>query len=205
MWTHPFDLAFKLLSAVLAFCIVQLIPAPANGSIPLAIFGVLLLFYVLYRFVFRTLATYLYCRATLKMELSLSQAAALNNAFSPVFSVNNMQWLPMKELRTAEPEHKYETALATYRSWALTRYEQRSEKIQAFKASSLQTKLLTVILFATVAFFIVASFLNLPPASYVSLLVRKVFGQGGYNPILSMVILTTPMVMLFKWVDRNIP
>lgn len=116
IWTHIYDLLLKLLT--LFACIVLLIQVPNledHGVMLLLI--VLLTWFVAYHFAVRTLATYLYCRLTLRMDIHLKQAKQLNNAFSPSLP-RSMKWLPMKELRHLDSPDKFSIALKMYQHWA---------------------------------------------------------------------------------------
>lgn len=113
MYTHIYDLIFKLGLIFLAIIISTQIPfLESMGFAAALVFMVL--FMGLYYLYGRTFSTYLYCRFSLKMNLTLEQAKPLNGAFSPVLS---LEWLSMKELKNVEDHLKYETTLAIYEAW----------------------------------------------------------------------------------------
>jgi len=100
IWTHIYDLILKLTTLFLSIIILIPIPYLGDNGIVVVILGIIL-FFVIYNLFVRTLATYLYCKFTLKMNIDLSQAKQLNEAYSPIFPMT-MKWLPMKELKNID-------------------------------------------------------------------------------------------------------
>ncbi len=65
LWTHFYDLIFKLITMAIAFVLVTQIPFFADKDV-LAVLLILVFYFVVYNAIFRTFASYLYCRFTLK-------------------------------------------------------------------------------------------------------------------------------------------
>jgi hypothetical protein len=202
IWTHIYDLILKLVTLFLSIIIMIQFPFSQDYDVISILIGVIL-FFVSYHYFIRTLATYLYCKLTLKMNVSFSQAKQLNNAFSPVFSLH-MQWLPMTEIKPLDDSIKYEVALATYLKWEEDKKRERKQNVQDFKNAGQRTKILTVIMYVLVGYFMIAGFMNLPPANYLTLAYCKLFDTDKYYPILNCFLLALPTILIFKAIDKNI-
>jgi len=202
IWTHIYDLILKLTTLFLSIIILIPIPYLGDNGIVVVILGIIL-FFVIYNLFVRTLATYLYCKFTLKMNIDLSQAKQLNEAYSPIFPMT-MKWLPMKELKNIDETIKYQTALDTYRNWDEQNKQNRKQQLQDFKNAGQKTKILTVIMYVLVVYFMIAGFMDLPPANYLTLGYCKLFDTENYYPLLNCFILVIPTIILFKAFDKNI-
>jgi hypothetical protein len=198
IWTHTYDLILKLLTLFLSiFCLTQ-IPYLENNEVSIVI-GIIL-FFVVYNLYVRTLATYLYCKFTLKMNVDIIQAKKINGAFSPIF---NIKWLPMRELRELdETNNKYETALSTYEKWEEEKKQNRNIQWEKFKNDKLKNKILKIIMYILLGYFMIAAFLNLPPANLLTLTFCRLFDTNEYYPILNLLILVLPIILLFKIFDK---
>ncbi len=99
------------------------------------------------------------------MDVDLSQAKQLNNAFSPILPIN-LQWLPLRELKGMDDALKFQTALNLYSEWEEEKRQYWVKLVQGFKNSNLQTKILTLAMYCLVIYFLIAGFLNLPPVGF---------------------------------------
>ena len=202
IWTHAYDLILKLITMFLAIFFLLQIPYLEDQSAIVIILGIIL-FFVIYNLFARTLATFFYCKFTLKMDIDLNQAKQLNEAFSPIFPLN-MKWLPMKELKDIEDANKFQIALDTFTNWDKQNKQKRKQQLQEFKNAGQKTKILTAIMYVLVGYFMIAAFMNLPPANYVTLAYYKLFDTDKYYPILNCISLVIPTILLFKAFDKNI-
>lgn len=194
-WTHIYDFVSKILSLLITVFIIIFI----NDYVKLGFFIfllILLLFIAIYILLFRTLATYLYCRYTLKMSLRYSQAKNLNDAFTPLISAN-MEWLPMKELRDIDNPNKYQLALDIYNKWDESKKEKRKQQIQAFKNSKLIIKISGILLIIIFLYLIIAVFANLPPSNYLTEFYCKAFDTNRYYPMFNLILLFIPVVLVY--------
>ncbi len=201
-WTHTYDLIVKVVILLLSLLILIQIPFFEQHGI-ICITTSLMLFYFTYYFFFRTLSTFFYCRFTLKMNVSLSQAKQLNDAFSPV-SPFNMKWLPMDEIKRLDDSVKFVEALKIYKSWNEESIRNKKERILNIKKVTLKIKLLKVLYFILVGYFITAGFLNLPPANFLTDIMNNIFESDGYNPILNSCILILPISLIFRLINKDI-
>lgn len=202
IWTHIYDLLLKL--ATLAISIVLLLQIPYfEGTEILSISLGVILFFVIYNIFVRTLATYLYCKFSLKMNIDLTKAKQLNEAFSPIFPLN-MKWLPMRELRNIDAKDKYQIALDTFNNWDQQNKQHRKQQLADFKNSKQKTKVLTVIMYVLVGYFMLAGFMNLPPANYLTIVYCKLFNTENYYPFLNSLILALTTILLFRAFEKNI-
>lgn len=202
IWTHIYDLLLKLATIFLSIVVLIQIPWLEENPIVLALLGVLL-FFVVYNYFVRTLATYLYCKFTLKMNVDLTQAKELNDAFSPLFT-SPLKWLPMKELKNADDAVKYQVAIDTYNKWREERKRLKTQQIQNFKNAGQRTKTLTIVMYGLVGYFMIAGFMNWPPANYIAEAYCRLFETENYFPIFNCAILILPTILLFRAYDRNI-
>ncbi|MDR0802453.1 hypothetical protein [Fluviicola sp.] len=196
IWTHTYDLILKLSTILLSIAVLIQIPYLEDRGMVSIILSVIL-FFVVYNTFVRTLATYLYCKLTLKMNVDLSQAKQLNGAFSPVFPLK-MKWLPMRELSNIEDPDKYQIALDIYKKWDEQNKQSKKQQFQNFKNSEQKTKILTVIMYVLTGYFVIAGFMNLPPANYLTLAYCKLFDTDEYYPILNGFLLVLLTILIFK-------
>ncbi len=202
IWTHIYDLILKLVTLLLSIIIMIQFPFSQNYAVISIIIGVIL-FFVSYHYFIRTLATYLYCKMTLRMNVNFSEAKQLNNAFSPLFSLH-MQWLPMTEIKSLNDSKKYDAALDIYKRWDEEKKKERAQHMQDFKSSGKWTKILTITMYCFVVYFVVATFMNLPPADFVTEVYCRIFSTDNYYPILTGLVLVLPTILIFKRIDKNI-
>ena len=201
-WTHLYDLIFKLISFAMVLAVVLSISFFEEKNIAVALI-IAVLYFLVYNYVFRTFASYLYCRLTLKMNVTLNQAKQLNNAFSPLFPIN-LQWLPMRELRNMDDAVKYQVALHLYNEWIEERRLYWINITQDFKNSSSGTKLLTFTMYGFVVYFMLAGILNWQPVLFLGRVYCIIFYSNTYPPFLIGIICSALTVLLFKAIDKNI-
>jgi len=137
------------------------------------------------------------------MNVELAQAKRLNDAFSPVFPLQ-LKWLPMKELKNIDDTNKYQIALDTYKNWEEENKQNRKQQLQDFKNAGQRTKILTVIMYVLVVYFMIAGFMNLPPANYLTLAYGQLLNTNAYYPFLNSLILVILTILLFRALDKNI-
>ena len=202
MWTHLYDLVLKLVTMFLVIVLIVQVPVVGSNAF-VGILLVIILFFVSYYLLIRTLATYLYCKLTLKMNLRFKQAKKLNDAISPVFSLD-MQWLPMTEIKALDDNIKYKVALNTYAIWKEEKQKKMQQRLLDFKAAGQQSKTLTVVQYVLVAYIAIASFMNLPPANYLTIAFCKLFDTDKYYPILNSFLLIVPTLLIFKVLGRKL-
>jgi hypothetical protein len=204
VWTHFFDLLFKLISIIPTFIIAIAAMMPYytdEGPGILSVLLILAFWYVIYKYLFRTLSTYLYCRISLKMKVSFEEARQLNEAYTPIFG---MKWLPMKELRNARNIDKYQVALGIFRAWDEERRQDRQQTWAEFNHSGLGTRALTVLKYLLIVYFCIAVINGWPPADFLISVYCRLFDTERYYPALIMIILILPVVWIFKAIDKNI-
>lgn len=202
VWTHIYDLVFKLLGLLISIAIVLQVPYLADSGM-VAILAVAFLFLLGYNYLLRTLATYCYCRFTLKMDISLLQAKPLNKAFTPAFP-SRLEWLPMKALKDVDSDLKYQIALDTCNRWQEDRKVARSQSLDDFKSAKLRTKVLTVIAYILVFYFFFAGLMDLPPADTITRFYCRLLGTDRYYPLFNAVLLAVPTLLIFKAIDKDI-
>jgi len=137
------------------------------------------------------------------MNLRFKQAKKLNDAISPVFSLD-MQWLPMTEIKALDDNIKYKVALNTYAIWKEEKQKKMQQRLLDFKAAGQQSKTLTVVQYVLVAYIAIASFMNLPPANYLTIAFCKLFDTDKYYPILNSFLLIVPTLLIFKVLGRKL-
>ncbi len=201
-FTHIFDIIFKLISIIISIFGIMVLIEYYNDA--LAAFIISFVFSILlYVIIFRTIASLLYARFYLKMELNYFQAKELNKALSPIFTLGN-KWLPLTEIKEIEADYKYETALKIIENW---KQEQKTEKQkikQNFKEASLKTKVLTVIMYAIVLYVFVAVFMHWYPMNLLNDFYMDLFNTNEYYPMLNGMITALPIILIFKMIDKNI-
>lgn len=202
IWTHIYDLILKIITFIFSIFIAINLPFLENKDF-LIIMSSIVLYFAVYNIFIRTFATYLYCKYALKMNINLNQAKDLNNAFSPIFPLN-LKWLPMREIRNVTDNEKYETALKLFKNYKEQHKNKISEKLNEFIMSNNKVKILRILMYALIIYFIIAGFMNLPPASYLSNLYFKLFETEEYYPVINICILVFPTLLIFKKIDPNI-
>src|SRR5687768_10459046 len=85
---HIYDIMLKGMSIMIAALLIRFVP---NQWI-IVITSFIAIAAILYLSL-RTVATWFYCRFTLEMKITLSQAKKLNRAFTPIFPWQ--KWMPM--------------------------------------------------------------------------------------------------------------
>jgi hypothetical protein len=133
----------------------------------------------------------------------LQEAKTLNDAFSPLFSITR-EWLPMRELRQLDNTVKYETAVSTYEAWKAFNDEKKTEERERLKSKSPKTKLLSAFMLVSFGYCALASFVNIPPASYITELTITLFKTDSYYPMLNAAILILATAGLFRLIDKNV-
>lgn len=201
-WTHIYDLIFKLITLIGTIVIMDKLTSIENNPKILIILSIIIAF-ILYKYIIRTLATYLYCKLTLKMNLNLSQAKQLNDAFSPVIS-RDLKWFPMTELRNMDSDNKFQIALNHYNQYRETLKQDKVQQIKDFNNAEQKTKILTVLKYGLYAYFAVAVVFNLPPSNFITQLFCVVFNTENYYPILNILILLLATNLIFKSLDKNV-
>ncbi len=202
IWTHIYDLLLKIATLFVSIFILMQIPVlPDYPWVMLFLIGAV--FFGLYFTLVRTLATYLYCRYTLKMDVNLNEAKQLNGAFTPMFSLR-MKWLPMKELIKVNDASKFQMALDIYKKWDDQNNQKTKQEIQNFKNAQQRTKVLTVLMYLLVGYFTLAGFLDWSPANYLTTAYCKLFNTSHYYPFLNSVLLAVPIILIFRAFDKNI-
>ena len=117
MWTHLYDLIAKLGTLFLSLFVLTNIPFISDNSVLVPILAITITA-VAYIFYLRTLASLLYCKFTLGMNINFKEAKELNPALSPnPFSLKGYNWLPLKEIKSIDKNVKYETALRLMQNW----------------------------------------------------------------------------------------
>lgn len=204
VYTHFFDLLAKALSLGISMAVIFGIPDLPDHGFLIATLTIIPSFLVFVLF-FRTLGSYCYARFSLRMDLSWGQAKKLNAALSPMFTLKtNMEWLPLKEVKELEPEEKYNTALSLTAEWQQDHRDWWTDKATRLKNASFMVKLLTVIQWLLCIFFFIASFLNLPPASYLSQLYMSLFETNSYSPTINALVLTIGTILIFRMFSKDI-
>lgn len=202
IWTHIYDLILKLFCLLAPIALLAQIPFLEQHNALLFVFSFILSGLSYYAF-FRTLGSQLYSQLVLKMPLSFSEAKKLNAAFAPLIPFP-FEWLPMKEIAQVEAHLKYEMALQILHEWQTENKLKRAQYLSHFSNSSLKTKIMTGLAYLTIAYLIVASFINIPPVSYLSAAYMGLFNTNEYYPILNMLVSCLLALVFFKSIDKNI-
>lgn len=200
--THIFDILFKLISITISIFGIMILIQYYNDA--LAAFIISFVFSILlYVIIFRTIASLLYARFYLKMELNYFQAKELNKALSPIFTLGN-KWLPLTEIKEIEADYKYETALKLIENWKMEQKTEQQKIKQNFKEASLKTKVLTVIMYGIVLYVFVAVFMHWYPMNLLNDFYMDLFNTNEYYPMLNGMITALPIILIFKMIDKNI-
>lgn len=201
-FTHIFDIIFKLISIIISIFGIMILIQFYNDA--LAAFIISFVFSILlYVIIFRTIASLLYARFYLKMELNYFQAKELNKALSPIFTLGN-KWLPLTEIKEIEADYKYETALKLIETWKQEQKKEQQKIKQNFNEASLKTKVLTIIMYGIVLYVFVAVFMHWYPMNLLNDFYMNLFNTNEYYPMLNGMITALPIILIFKMIDKNI-
>ncbi len=201
-FTHIFDIIFKLISIIISIFGILILIEFYNDA--LAAFIISFVFSILlYGLIFRTIASLLYARFYLKMELNYLQAKKLNIALSPLFSLGN-KWLPLLEIKEIEADYKYETALKIIENWKLEQKKEQQQIKQNFNDASIKTKILTIIMYGLVLYVFTAVFMHWYPMNLLNDFYMDLFNTNEYYPMLNGMITALPIILIFKMIDKNI-
>jgi len=201
-FTHIFDIIFKLISIIISIFGILILIEFYNDA--LAAFIISFVFSILlYGLIFRTIASLLYARFYLKMELNYLQAKELNIALSPIFSLGN-KWLPLLEIKEIETDYKYETALKLIENWKLEQKNEQQKIKQNFNDASIKTKILTIIMYGLVLYIFLAVFMHWYPMSLLNEFYMNLFNTNEYYPMLNGMITELPIILFFNLIDKNI-
>jgi hypothetical protein len=183
-WTHIYDLTVKI--GVIVLSVITFTNTPYFEDYPILLISLSLAVSIfLYLIFLRTLGSYLYCRINLKMPVSLDRAKALNDALSPnPFSIYGHEWLHLKEVKYLDDDKKYATALQMLEQWRIEKITERKKQVEDFKNASPLSKAYQVAIVLMAVVFLLTSFLNIPPASYVIRYYCQLFDTDEYSPIL---------------------
>lgn len=201
-FTHIFDIIFKLISIIISIFGILILIEFFNDALAAFIFSFVFSI-LLYILIFRTIASLLYARFYLKMELNYLQAKELNKALSPIFSLGN-KWLPLLEIKEIESDYKYETALKIIENWKQEQKTEQQQIKQNFNEASLKTKVLTVTMYGLVLYVFVAVFMHWYPMNLLNDFYMKLFNTNEYYPMLNGMITALPIILIFKMIDKNI-
>ncbi len=183
-WTHIYDLTVKI--GVIVLSVITFTNTPYFEYYPILLISLSFAVSIfLYLFFLRTLSSYLYCRINLKMPVSLDQAKALNDALSPnPFSIYGHEWLHLKEVKNLEDDKKYDAALQMLEQWKKEKTAERKKQVDDFKNAPPLSKAFQVVIVVITILFLLTSFLNIPPASYVIKYYCELFNTDEYSPVL---------------------
>ena len=200
MWTHLFNLLVKAVCFVAVITLLLLLPSldDSEGLLFFAVFAAC--FALLYYGFFRRLGDYLYCTLYLKMDVTWQEVGLLKDGLSPVIST---KWLPMREVQKVPREQRFERALELLRQWNTHVTIKTEEKVEEFKDLSFLGKTLNALLILLVLGAIATSFLNIPPASYITEFYCNLFDTNSYYPMLNVVILCIPVGCLALLIRRS--
>jgi hypothetical protein len=201
-FTHIFDIIFKLISIIISIFGILILIEFYNDA--LAAFIISFVFSILlYGLIFRTIASLLYARFYLKMELNYLQAKKLNIALSPLFSLGN-KWLPLLEIKEIEADYKYENALKLIENWKQEQKSEQQKIKQNFNDASIKTKILTIIMYGLVLYVFTAVFMHWYPMNLLNDFYMDLFNTNEYYPMLNGMITALPIILIFKMIDKNI-
>ncbi|GAL83659.1 hypothetical protein MYP_886 [Sporocytophaga myxococcoides] len=109
----------------------------------------------------------------------------------------------MDEIKGLDDSVKFVEALKTYKHWNEEIVRDKKELIISVEKTALKIKLLKVLYFGLVGYFIIAGFLNLTPAKYVTDIINYLFESDGFNPILNSCILILPTSLIFNFIIKR--
>lgn len=198
-WTHFYDSLLRVVTLIgLLWLYFHFFP---HDDSSLGFLMVFVAWGLLYFYGVRTLASYLYCRLTLGMRVSLQQAQSLNGAFSPVAS---LYWLPMREIKQVDPDLRYDRALELFQQWEEAKYQEQQRQIADFRGAARRTQIMTVLMWLSAGYALLAGVSDLPPSNYLTVLFCTVFNTQTYYPLLNSIVMVTLVVLCFRMLDRNI-
>jgi|SRR3954462_143521 hypothetical protein len=201
IWTHFYDLIIKLFLLFVSILIVINIPFIDQQPI-LILFFILFISISSYILYLRTFSSFLYCRFTLKMNISMEEARKLNPALSPApFSIGGLKWLPLKEVKTLPTDKKYEAALSLLENWLKNKDVQK--KVLQVETST-TIKILEYSVLVVFLYLLLASHFDLPPSHYFIMLYCKIFNTNEYSPMLITMLLTLVYCMPVLFIKKKI-
>ncbi len=194
-WTHIYDSILK--AGFWALIVVVWLNVPfLEDSVLLGFLFSTIITFIAYIFFLRTFGSYLYCRFTLKMNISFREAEALNEALCPnPFRFFDMKWLPLKEVKSMEEDKKYQAALNLLETWSEERKQKRQSQKDTFNNSPVFIKALDVLTVVACIVFLTTSIFNVPPASYVINWYCALFDTNEYHPVLIGMLMTLVVVI----------
>lgn len=202
VWTHRYDFLLKIIFGLIVILIFVNVPL-FFGDLIFSIIIWSSVSYLLYNLYIRSFSSYLYCRYTLKMPLTYKEAGKLNEAFSPV-SFTRMEWLPMKEIIDADPDVKYQLALAMLNQWQLKKAEENNKRLEQLKQSNWWIRLTTVLYYVLIVYLTIATFLELYPMDLIARWTCKWMGTSTYYPMLNFVIVAIALTLLFRFLGADV-
>ncbi|MGV3663615.1 MAG: hypothetical protein ACO1TE_25825 [Prosthecobacter sp.] len=195
-WTHIFDLLAKIggIAAFVAMLILGNPPPP--GKMDPVIFGLSFLAGgVVWWVGLRPLSSWLHARVRLGAALSWGQARRASMLFSPVRDL--LRWHPLWEVKQLPAEERVAVIeeamnrLQTERDAEAARWRAAPALSHAFKWGHW----VAVILIA------VATFGQLPPASWVNEFQARRF-DGSYYPMITFLVLVVPVAGVLRWLEH---
>jgi hypothetical protein len=200
-WSHLYDLLLKIAALFAVIGLVLLVPGMADAHPALLLSMVLGGWFAAYHLVFRTLSTFLYARFTLGIPLDLSQAKALNDAFTPAWPMQR-QWLPMKDLKAMDRSLRHGEALRRLAAWKGEHQAKQAAERQANAARTPANKAALAVMIAAIPLLLIASVAQLPPADRVIAFYCTAFDTDTYSPMLVWVIMLIPVLLLYGLLSR---
>lgn len=199
IWTHYYDLLVKISILFLSIFTLNLIPFFDGHEFYLTILSIILstTFYIL---ILRTFGSYLYCRITLKMAITIGEAKNLNDALSPFpLQHGDLNWLPLTEIINVEHSKKYEAALILANQWKKSKME---NWVKTKEQSKGLVRLIEISIGVIFIGMLISSNLNLPPSNYFIELYCKIFNTNQYSPMLigtlASLIFILPLILIKK-------
>lgn len=195
-FSHIFDLLAKVLSfALFCFVVYSLGAEVKEDRLMAAIVAApfVIFFYV---FVARPLSSWLYALQRLDTRLTWSQARQACGVFCPMLSIH---WKPLEHVETL-PES--ERAAAIMKGLADFRAEQAAShraSLDAWVSASLLGKALTVVKYVGFVIAAVLTFMDLPPASWISEFQAR--WDGRYSPTLTILVLVLGVAIVVTFVE----
>lgn len=202
-WTHIYDLIIKLITILICMILMLDYFPLLQDNKTISIIIAVGLYFLSYHFIVRTLATFLYCKFSLGMPISIQQAQNFNNIFTPTLSTE-LTWMPMTEIKLLPKSERYQTALKINLEWKAQKTQTKIQNQQDFKDASIKTKSLTIIMYIVMVYFALSAFLNIFPANKITDFFCSIFQTESYFPALNIIILLLPTFWIFKLIDKNI-
>lgn len=203
IWTHIYDLIVKLGTLFLSIFALTLIPFFEEQGVLIVILSIIFSV-IAYTIFLRTLGSYLYCRLTLKMPVTMKQAKTLNKGLAPIpFQFGDFSWLPLTEVKNID-DNKYDMALSLIDQWTMKRRE-RWQKI--IEQSTGFVKFIEILMAVIFIGMLATSHFNIPPASYIIELYCKIFDTNEYHPMLigslTSFIFIFPLILIKKVIQKK--